>query len=48
MKNGVLLKKFDGNVVSLDIQIPQELVYEVTDTSGNTKKGSVDAAIYVK
>ncbi|MEI7477950.1 MAG: hypothetical protein WCJ81_05705 [bacterium] len=48
MKNGVLLKKFDGSVVTLNIQVPQELVYQVTDTSGNTKNGSVDVAKYVK
>ena len=48
MKNGVLLKKFDGSVINLDIQVPQELVYEVTDTSGNTKKWTIDVALYVK
>jgi hypothetical protein len=48
MTNGTLLKKFDSNIVSLDIQIPQVLAYEVTDTAGNTKKGTIDVAKYVK
>jgi hypothetical protein len=38
MMNGVELKKFDGNIISLNIQIPQELAYEVTDPAGNVKK----------
>lgn len=38
MKNGTLLKKFDGSAFSMDIQIPQALDYEVSDTAGNIKK----------
>jgi hypothetical protein len=48
MINGVELKKFDGNVVSLNIQVPQELAYEVTDTAGNVKKGKVDISAYAQ
>ena len=48
MKNGTVLKKFDGSVVSFDVQIPQPLDYEVSDTAGNVKKGSIDVALYVK
>lgn len=48
MKNGTLLKKFDTSAMSLDIQIPQELDYEVTDTAGNTKKGSINVSAYLK
>ena len=48
MMNGVELKKFEGNIVSLNIQIPQELAYEVTDTAGNVKKGKVDISKFVQ
>lgn len=48
MMNGVELKKFDGNIVSLNIQIPQALAYEITDTAGNIKKGKVEVEEYVK
>jgi penicillin-binding protein 1A len=48
MTNGILLKKFDGNIVSLDIQIPQVLSYEVSDMAGNIKKWTIDVAKYVK
>ncbi len=48
MTNGISLAKFDGNVATLDIQVPQALAYEVTDTEGNTKKGTIDVSLYVK
>lgn len=48
MMNWVQLKKFDGNIASLSIQIPQELAYEVSDTAGNIKKWKIDIAQFVK
>lgn len=47
MMNGVVLKKFDGNIVTLSIKIPQELAYEISDTAWNIKKWKVDAAKFV-
>jgi penicillin-binding protein 1A len=48
MMNGIELKKFEGNIVSLNIQVPQDLAYEITDTAGNVKKGKVDVSSYVQ
>lgn len=47
MTNGVSLKKFNGNIVTLNIQIPQPLEYTVTDTAGNTRKEIIDVAQFV-
>lgn len=48
MMNWVELEKFDGNVASLTIQVPQELAYEVSDVAGNVKKGKIDASQFVQ
>jgi hypothetical protein len=48
MTNWVVLKKFEGNIVSFSVQIPQELSYEVQDTAGNKKKWTIDVAKFVK
>ncbi len=48
MTNGVLLKKFNGSVASLNIQIPQPLTFEVTDTAWNTAKWTLEVEQYVQ
>ena len=48
MTNGVLLKKFNGSVVSLNIQIPQPLSFEVTDSAGNTAHWTMDIEKYLQ